>query len=242
MKFTIITLFPSLFKNFINTSIIKRAIEKQIININIINIRDYTKTPKDHVDDYQYGGGPGMIMKVDCLVNAINSVKTKNCKIILMSAQGQSWKQKICLKFSKLSNDLILIAGHYEGIDERILNYVDYVISIGDYILTGGEIPIMVIIDSITRLLPNVISNLSIENESFTDGLLDYPVFTKPLIFENKVVPEVLLSGHHLNINNYRKYQALKKTYINRPDLLKKIKLNDIQKEWIKKIKTEIKK
>lgn len=219
MRISILTLFPELFEGFINTSIIKRARDKNKVSFDIVNIRDFAKNSYGQVDDTPYGGGSGMVMMVEPVVDAINSVKTNDSYVILMSPSGVPFKEKIALDF-KEKKHLILVCGHYEGIDERILNYVDMELSIGDYILTGGEVPAMVVSDAVIRLLDGVIKRESYEEESFSDNLLDYPTYTKPAVYDGLEVPEVLLSGHHANIEKWRREQARLKTEKNRPDLL----------------------
>ncbi len=203
MKIDILTLFPNMFDGFLNESIIKRAREKGLVEINIINMRDFTPYKNGQVDDYAFGGGSGMVLMCEPVYNAINSVKDENCKVILTSPRGKKFNQSIA---RELKNDshLIIVCGHYEGFDERILNFVDEEISIGDFVLTGGEIPSMAMVDSITRLIDGVISKESLDSESFDDGLLDYPVYTKPREFMGYEVPEVLLSGNHKKINEFR--------------------------------------
>ena len=221
MKIDVVTLFPSMFEGIINESIIKRAIDKKKVEINIYNLRDYTKDKNKKVDDYGFGGGKGMVLMPEPVYNAIKALKKKNSKVILLTPQGKTYKQEIAYNLSK-EKHLILICGHYEGFDERIRSFVDLEISIGDYILTGGEIPSMILIDSITRLLDGVIDQESHEKESFNNNLLDYPVYTKPVDFKGMKVPDVLLSGHHENINKWRQEESLKKTAEKRPDLLEK--------------------
>ncbi len=203
MRIDILTLFPNMFDGFLNESIIKRAREKGLVEINIINMRDFTPYKNGQVDDYAFGGGSGMVLMCEPVYNAINSVKDENSKVILTSPRGKKFNQSIA---NNLKNEkhLIIVCGHYEGFDERILNFVDEEISIGDYVLTGGEIPSMAITDAITRLIDGVISKESLDSESFDDGLLDYPVYTKPREFMGYEVPEVLLSGNHKKINEFR--------------------------------------
>lgn len=219
MRISILTLFPELFEGFLNTSIIKRAREKGKVIFDIVNIRDFAKNSYGQVDDTPYGGGSGMVMMIEPVVDAIKSVKTEDSIVILMTPSGISFKQQTALDL-RSKKHLILICGHYEGIDERILNYVDMELSIGDYVLTGGEIPAMVVSDAVIRLLDGVIKKESYEEESFTENLLDYPTYTKPASFDGFDVPEVLLSGHHANIEKWRCEQARLKTEKNRPDLL----------------------
>ena len=221
MKIDILTLFPSMFDGFINESIIKRAIEKNIVEINVHNIRDYSKDPHKKVDDYGFGGGKGMVLMPQPIFDAVEALKSENTKVILMTPQGVQYNQK---KAYELSNEkhLIIICGHYEGFDERIRNIVDIEISIGDFVLTGGEIPAMTISDSIIRLLDGVIEKDSHLYDSFNDNLLDYPVYTHPSDFRGMKVPEVLLSGHHANIEKWRLEEQIKRTKERRPDLLEK--------------------
>ena len=221
MKFDILTLFPEMFEG-IKYSIIGKAIEKEIIDINIVNIRDFSKDKHKKVDDTPYGGGAGMVLKPDVVYDAYSSIKSDNSKVIYLSPKGKTLNQE---KVKELSNEnhIILLCGHYEGIDQRVLDeIVDEEISIGDYVLTGGEIPAMVLIDSVSRYVDGVITKESVEEESFSNGLLEYPQYTRPEIFLDKKVPEVLLSGHHENIRKWREEKSLEITRRNRPDLLKK--------------------
>ena len=221
MKIDILTLFPSMFDGFINESIIKRALEKKLVEINIFNIRDYSKDPHKKVDDYSFGGGKGMVLMPQPIFDAVESLKTATSKVILMTPQGIKYNQVKAYELSRETH-LIIICGHYEGFDERIRSIVDLEISIGDFVLTGGEIPAMAISDSIIRLLDGVIEEESHINDSFNDNLLDYPVYTHPSDFRGMKVPEVLLSGHHANIAKWRLEQQLKRTKERRPDLLEK--------------------
>ena len=221
MKIDILTLFPSMFEGFINESIIKRAIDKNIVEINIHNIRDYSKDPHKKVDDYGFGGGAGMVLMPQPIFDAVEDLRKENSKVILMTPQGIKYDQKFAYELCK-EKHLIIICGHYEGFDERIRSIVDIEVSIGDFVLTGGEIPAMAISDSIIRLLDGVIEKESHENDSFNDNLLDYPVYTHPSDFRGMKVPEVLLSGHHANIAKYRLEEQLKRTKERRPDLLEK--------------------
>ena len=221
MKIDILTLFPSMFDGFINESIIKRAIENNKVEINVYNIRDYSKDPHKKVDDYAFGGGAGMVLMPQPIFDAVDDLKKENTKVILMTPQGLKYNQKMAYELS-LESHIILICGHYEGFDERIRSIVDMEISIGDFVLTGGEIPAMAISDSIIRLLDGVIEKESHENDSFNENLLDYPVYTHPSDFRGMKVPDVLLSGHHANISKWRYEQQLKRTKERRPDLLEK--------------------
>ena len=220
MKIDVLTLFPDMFNNIFSESIIKRAISNNLVEINIHNIRDYSKDPHKKVDDTPYGGGAGMVLMCQPIFDAVKALKTDNSKVILLTPTGALYKQKIAFNLS-LEKHLILICGHYEGFDERIKTIVDMEISIGDYVLTGGEIPAMIIIDSITRLIDGVIRKESYESDSFTDNLLDYPTYTKPRVYEGLEVPSVLISGDHKKINEWRREKQIEVTKKNRPDLLK---------------------
>ena len=221
MKFDILTLFPEMFEG-IKYSIIGKALEKELIDINIVNIRDFSKDKHKKVDDTPYGGGAGMVLKPDVVYDAYSSVKSNNAQVIYLSPKGKTLNQEKVKKLAK-ENHIILLCGHYEGIDQRVLDeIVDEEISIGDYVLTGGEIPAMVLIDSVSRYVEGVITKESVEEESFSNGLLEYPQYTRPEIFLDKKVPEILLSGHHENIKKWREEKSLEITRHNRPDLLKK--------------------
>lgn len=244
MIFDVLTLFPEMFDIF-NYSIIKRAKDNGIISINVYNIRDFTSNKHKKVDDYPYGGGVGMVMQAEPIYNAVNFIKEKygyKPYTILMSPKGDVFTQVISKELSNI-NHIMLICGHYEGIDERIMPLIDREISIGDFILTGGEIACMAIVDSVSRLIPGVLSsNESFEDESFYSGLLEYPQYTRPEVFNGMKVPEVLLSGHHKNIKKWRRYEALKITYLRRPDLLKKLELSSEDKKMLEEIKKAEKK
>ena len=220
MKFNVLTLFPEMFEP-IKESILKRAQQNNLIEINLINIRDFSKNKHKKVDDYPYGGGAGMLIRPDVVYDAYQSIENKEqAKVIYLSPQGKVLTQKKVKQLSKEQN-LILLCGHYEGIDERVLEeIVDEEISIGDYVLTGGELPAMVLIDSISRFVEGVINTESVDEESFSTGILEYPQYTRPEVFHNKKVPEVLLSGHHSNIEKWRKEQAIQNTKNKRPELL----------------------
>lgn len=221
MKIDILTLFPDMFKGVFDESIIKRAIFEKKVEINIINFRDFTKDPHNKVDDTPYGGGAGMVLMPQPIFDCVKSLKTPFSKVILLTPDGISYKQGIAYNLCK-EKHLILICGHYEGFDERIRSLCDMELSIGDYVLTGGEIPAMVIVDSVVRLLPGVINEESSNNDSFNNNLLDYPTYTKPRVYEGMKVPEVLLSGDHKKIAEYRMQESIKKTKLRRPDLLEK--------------------
>ncbi len=221
MKFDVLTLFPEMFEA-VKQSILGKAIEKGLIDINLVNIRDFSKNKHKKVDDTPYGGGAGMVIRPDVVYDAYKSVYDENAKVVYLTPQGKTLNQKMVEDLSK-EKHLILLCGHYEGIDQRVIDkIVDEEISIGDYVLTGGEIPAMVLIDSVSRYVEGVLSQESIKEESFSNSLLEYPQYTRPEIFEGEKVPEVLLSGHHGNIDNWRKEQSLKITKQKRPDLLNK--------------------
>ena len=220
MRIDVLTLFPTMFEGFINESIIKRARDMGKANINIINFRDYTKDKNNRVDDTPYGGGAGMVLMCQPIVDAIQDLKKSDTHVILLCPTGSVYNEKKAFEL-KNKKHLIIICGHDEGFDDRIRNYVDEVISIGDFVLTGGEVPAMAIIDSIVRLLPGVIKEDSFTNDSFTNNLLDYPVYTKPRNFRGYTVPEVLTNGNHKLIEEYRKEMQIKRTKEMRPDLLK---------------------
>ena len=226
MKIDILTLFPSMFDGFLKESIIKRAIERKLVDIHIINFRDFSVLNNNQVDDTPYGGGGGMVLRPEPLISAIEKLKTKDSKVILMCPQGVPYKQE---KANSLKNEkhLILVCGHYEGFDERIRFFVDEEISIGDYVLTGGELPAMVLIDSVSRYVEGVLKEDSVQEESFSNGFLEYPQYTRPEIFRDKKVPEILLSGHHENIKKWRQERSLEITKLKRPDLLEKSEKTD---------------
>ena len=221
MKFDILTLFPEMFEP-VKQSIIGRATEKELLEINLINIRDFSKDKHKKVDDTPYGGGAGMVMMPDVVYDAYNSILDKEkAKVIYLSPQGKVLNQKKVVELSKQEH-IILLCGHYEGIDQRVLDeIVDEEISIGDYVLTGGELPAMVLIDSVGRYVEGVLKEDSTKEESFTNNLLEYPQYTRPEVFHGKSVPEVLLSGHHENIKKWREEKSIEITKKKRPDLLK---------------------
>ena len=219
MKFDILTLFPEMFKP-LNESIIKKAIDKKLIEINLINIRDFSKDKHKKVDDAPYGGGAGMVIKPDVVYDAYKSIDSDGAKVIYMSPQGKTLNQKKVEELAK-NNHLIILCGHYEGIDQRVIDkIVDEEISIGDYVLTGGEIPAMVLIDTVSRYVEGVISSESRYEETFSNELLEYPQYTRPEIFEEMKVPEILLSGNHEKIKEWRKEKSIEITKKKRPDIL----------------------
>ena len=236
MKFDVITLFPEMFES-LNQSIIGKGKEKGLIDINLVNIRDFSKNKHKQVNDTPYGGGAGMVMKADVVYDAYKSLNITKAKVIYMSPQGKVLNQS---KVQALAEEehIILLCGHYEGIDQRVLDeIVDEEISIGDYVLTGGDIPAMVLIDSVSRYVDGVIKKESTKEESFSNGLLEYPQYTRPETFLNCKVPEVLLSGNHQNIEKWRRQKSLENTYKKRPELLKNKKLSLEDKEFLCKFK-----
>ena len=238
MQFDVLTLFPEMFE-ILNESIIWRAKQKGLININLINIRDFSKDKHKKVDDTPYGGGAGMVLMPDVVYDAYKSVKDDKARLIYMSPQGKKLSQDKVEELSKQEH-LILLCGHYEGIDQRVIDkIVDEEISIGDYILTGGELPAMVLIDSVSRYIEGVLKEGSTKEESFSNGLLEYPQYTRPEVFEEQRVPEVLLSGHHQNIDKWRREQSLKITLNKRSDLLDKINLSDEDRKTLVNLKNK---
>ena len=222
MKIDVLTLFPSMFDGFLTESIIKRAIEKGIVEVNVHNFRDYSLDPHWSVDDTPYGGGAGMVLMCQPIFDCVKALRRDDSLVIMLTPEGRVYNQSIAHELT-IYNHLILICGHYEGFDERIKSICDMFISIGDFILTGGEIPSMLICDSVIRLLDGVIDKESLESESFNNKLLDYPTYTKPRVYEGMEVPSVLLSGDHKKIAEYRLSEQIKKTKKYRPDLLEDI-------------------
>ncbi len=240
MIIDILTLFPEMFVGIINSSIIKRTIEKELIKINVIDFRDFTTNKHKKVDDTIYGGGAGMLIQCQPVIDALKSIKNyQEAYKIITSAQGNTYNQEKAKKLTE-EKHIIIICGHYEGIDNRVLNYVDEEISIGDFILTGGEIAALTIIDSVVRLIPNAITDLSIEDESFEIGLLEYPQYTKPYEYDGYKVPDELINGNHEEIRKYRKFEAIKKTYFKRPDLLDNYSFDDEGLIYLNNIKEGI--
>jgi len=236
MKIDILTLFPEMFASPFNTSIIKRAREKRLININTVNIRDYAENKHLQVDDYPFGGGAGMVMKPDVVGNAIEACRSSDGWVIYMSPQGKTLNQNKVRELSGKKH-LILVCGHYEGMDERIMQVIDEEVSVGDYIVTGGELPAMILVDAVARLVPGVLGDEnSCQEESFTDSLLEYPHYTRPRVYNDCEVPEVLLSGHHENIRVWRKKQSLLRTLLKRPELLLERHYSDEEEALLKEI------
>ena len=237
MRFDVLTLFPEMIEGMIKDSILKRAIEKGIIEVNIINFRDFSTNKHHTVDDYAYGGGAGMLISVEPIHKALMSIENiENAKVVLTSPSGNVWTQKKAYEYSN-NEHIVIICGHYEGIDNRILKYVDEEISIGDYVLTGGEIPALTIVDAVSRLVKGVISDDSTVQESFMSGLLEYPQYTRPASYDGHDVPEILLSGHHANIEKWKHFEAIKKTFKMRPELLDKIALTAEDYAYIEELK-----
>jgi len=243
MNYHILTLFPEMVLDGLNTSIIGRAVDKGLISIEAINIRDYSKDKHNHVDDAPYGGGAGMVMQPGPVCDSYEALCEKLGKrprVLYMTPQGRVFNQAIAQELAK-EEDLVFLCGHYEGIDERALELIvtDY-LSIGDYVLTGGELPAMVMIDCISRLVPGVLHNdVSADIESFHDNLLEYPQYTRPEIYEGKRVPEVLLSGHHKNIETWRREQSIKRTLERRPDLLADANLSKKERKYLEMLQSE---
>ena len=244
MRFHVMTLFPDMVAGGLGTSITGRAIENHIFELNIVNIRDYSRDKHNHVDDYPYGGGAGMVMQpgpvYDCYQDIVKDMNKKP-RVIYMTPQGKVFNQAIAEELSR-EEELIFLCGHYEGIDERVLEeIVTDEVSIGDYVLTGGELPAMVMIDSISRLIPGVLNNDdSAEYESFQDGLLEYPQYTRPETFMDKKVPPVLLSGHHGNIEKWRREESLKRTLLRRPELLETAELTKDDKKILEMLRKNL--
>ena len=239
MKISILTLFPEFFDGFLTNSIIKRAIAKEKVTIEIVNIRDYTKDKYGRVDSAPVGGGAGLIMKCQPVLDCLKAVKDENSHTVLLSPRGKTYNQKRARELAKNVEHLILICGHYEGTDERINKYTDELISVGDFILTGGEIGAEIISDSIIRLLDDVIAPESIVDESFENGLLEYPQYTEPQVYEGDEVPAILYSGNHQAINKWRKKQSLKLTKKYRPDLLKDYAFTKEELKLLKELESE---
>ena len=244
MNYHILTLFPEMVVSGLNTSITGRAIEKGLLSVEAVNIRDYATDRYKHVDDYPYGGGAGMVMQPGPIYSAYRELEEKIGKkprVIYLTPQGRVFNQSIAKELSQ-EEDLVFLCGHYEGVDERVLELiVTDNLSIGDYVLTGGELPAMVMIDCISRLVPGVLNNsASAEEESFHDNLLEYPQYTRPEVFEGKSVPEVLLSGHHGRVAEWRRKQSLKRTLERRPDLLEEASLSTKEMEYLKQLKEDM--
>jgi tRNA (guanine37-N1)-methyltransferase len=237
------TLFPEMVENFLSESIIGRARNAGKLDIRTVNIRDFSEDKHHRVDDTPYGGGRGMLMAPDPIYNCYRHLVGESESkpyVVYMSPKGRTFNQSIAKSYSSM-DWLVLLCGHYEGIDQRVIDkVVDEEISIGDYVLTGGELPAMVLIDSVSRYVPGVLTEESTDEESFSEGLLEYPQYTRPEIFDGVRVPEVLLSGHHENIKKWRRLESLRITYKNRPELLENVVLTDEEKDYIEKLKKEV--
>ena len=238
MKIKILTLFPDMFNGFLSESIIKRAIDNNVVDVEIIDYRIYSNDKHNHVDDTPCGGGAGMVIRCDVIDRAIKANCGDSSYICLMTPQGERYNEEITKELAK-KDEIVLICGHYEGFDERVRGYVDRELSIGDYVLTGGEIPAMAISDSVIRLLDNAIKEESYKDDSYFNGLLEYPQYTRPVEYNGKTVPEVLLNGNHKLINEYRIKESLRKTYLRRPDLLENRVLTKEEERLLNEIKKE---
>lgn len=238
MRVSILTLFPSMFTGFVESSIISKAIERDLIQVDVVDMRDFTEDKHNRVDDYPYGGGAGLVLMCQPVIDAIEATRTEGSLVIMLTPQGKTLKQSLAYDLSKESH-IILVCGHYEGFDERIRSYVDMEMSIGDYVLTGGETAAMVIADSVIRLVDGVITKESHEDDSFSDGLLEYPHYTRPRSYKGQDVPEVLMSGHHANIETYRLKESLRKTYRVRSDLLEARNLSTKEAKLLQEVVEE---
>lgn len=238
MKISIISLFPDMFEGFINTSIIKKAILKEHVEVNIVDMRSFTLDKHNRVDDEPYGGGAGLVLMCQPVIDAIKATRTENSKVIMMTPQGVQFKQSVAYDLAQ-EDHLIFVCGHYEGFDERIRQHVDLEVSLGDYVLTGGELAAMVISDAVIRLVNGVITSDSHEDDSFSNGLLEYPHYTRPFDYEGDEVPAVLISGHHDNVRKFRLEESLRRTFNKRPDLLKDRVFTKEELVMINKIRSE---
>lgn len=239
MRITILTLFPEMFEGFLNTSIIKRILDKGLAEFNIVNIRDYSLDKHRHVDDTPYGGGAGMLMRVDVLHRALLANCTDDSYVLLTSPKARPFKQDDALRFANMK-EIVIVCGHYEGVDYRFEKYCDEKFSLGDFVLTGGELAAMVLSDAVLRLLDEGISAGSLNEESYTDGLLEYPQYTRPYEYDGDVVPEVLTNGNHALIKKYNLKMALKETLLYRPDLLENRLLSVEEAKLLEEVKDEL--
>ncbi len=239
MRITVLTLFKEQFDSFLNTSIISRILEKELCEVKVVDIRDYSKDKHRHVDDTPYGGGAGMLMRVDVLADAIRANRNDDTYVLLTSPKAKPYEEKDAYRLLE-KEDLMIVCGHYEGVDDRISDFIDENISIGDYVLTGGELPAMVVMDSIMRLINEGISSESLKEESYTDGLLEYPQYTRPFNFEGKEVPFVLTNGNHKEIRRFNLKGSLRETYSYRRDLLEKRDLSKEEKELLEEVINEL--
>lgn len=239
MRITVLTLFKEQFDSFLNTSIISRILEKELCEVKVVDIRDYSKDKHRHVDDTPYGGGAGMLMRVDVLADAIRANRNDDTYVLLTSPKAKPYEEKDAYRLLE-KEDLMIVCGHYEGVDDRISDFIDENVSIGDYVLTGGELPAMVVMDSIMRLINEGISSESLKEESYTDGLLEYPQYTRPFNFEGKEVPFVLTNGNHKEIRRFNLKGSLRETYLYRKDLLEKRDLSKEEKELLEEVINEL--
>ena len=239
MRITVLTLFKEQFDSFLNTSIISRILEKELCEVKVVDIRDYSKDKHRHVDDTPYGGGAGMLMRVDVLADAIRANRNEDTYVLLTSPKAKPYEEKDAYRLLE-KEDLMIVCGHYEGVDDRISDFIDENVSIGDYVLTGGELPAMVVMDSIMRLINEGISSESLKEESYTDGLLEYPQYTRPFNFEGKEVPFVLTNGNHKEIKKFNLKGFLRETYLYRKDLLEKRDLSKEEKELLQEVIDEL--
>ena len=239
MRITVLTLFKEQFDSFLNTSIISRILEKELCEVKVVDIRDYSKDKHRHVDDTPYGGGAGMLMRVDVLADAIRANRNDDTYVLLTSPKAKPYEEKDAYRLLE-KEDLMIVCGHYEGVDDRISDFIDENVSIGDYVLTGGELPAMVVMDSIMRLINEGISSQSLKEESYTDGLLEYPQYTRPFNFEGKEVPFVLTNGNHKEIRRFNLKGSLRETYLYRKDLLEKRDLSKEEKELLQEVIDEL--
>ena len=239
MRITVLTLFKEQFDSFLNTSIISRILEKELCEVKVVDIRDYSNDKHRHVDDTPYGGGAGMLMRVDVLADAIRANRNDDTYVLLTSPKAKPYKEQDAYRLLE-KEDLMIVCGHYEGVDDRISDFIDENVSIGDYVLTGGELPAMVVMDSIMRLINEGISSESLKEESYTDGLLEYPQYTRPFNFEGKEVPFVLTNGNHKEIRRFNLKGSLKETYLYRKDLLEKRDLSKEEKELLQEVINEL--
>ncbi len=239
MKISILSLFPEMFDGFIQTSIIKRAIESGHVSIEVHDFREFALNKHKKVDDYPYGGGQGMVLMCQPIIDCLKTIRTDDSLVLLMSPQGRTLNQSYSQELSTYKH-IIIICGHYEGFDERIRDYVDVELSIGDFVLTGGELASMVVADSVIRLLDGAIRDESHEDDSFSNGLLEYPQYTRPYEYDGKTVPDVLMSGHHENIRKWRLSKSLEKTYLKRPDLLNTRDFTLEEEKMLKEIKKTV--
>ena len=239
MRITVLTLFKEQFDSFLNTSIISRILEKELCEVKVVDIRDYSNDKHRHIDDTPYGGGAGMLMRVDVLADAIRANRNDDTYVLLTSPKAKPYEEKDAYRLLE-KEDLMIVCGHYEGVDDRISDFIDENVSIGDYVLTGGELPAMVVMDSIMRLINEGISSESLKEESYTDGLLEYPQYTRPFNFEGKEVPFVLTNGNHKEIRRFNLKGSLKETYLYRKDLLEKRDLSKEEKELLQEVINEL--